>query len=65
MADPTIQFLRAHGIPLTRASYLYVEYLGQPPESTEEIIWPPEILRAERKADVKLLRAMGIKPCLL
>lgn len=60
--DPVVEFLKQNGLDLTRQNYLAIAYMGTPPETTEEIIWPAAILRAERKADVKLLRAMGIKP---
>jgi len=60
--DSTVQFMLAHGIPLSRETWLWLEYMGTPPETTEGIIWPAAILRAERIADRKLLRAMGINP---
>ena len=56
--NPTIQFMRANRIPLTREAYLYIEYFGTPPETTEEIIWPPAILarRAKGRYEVPACR---------
>jgi hypothetical protein len=63
MPDPTLEFLKAHKLALTRANYLHILFLGNPPASTEEVIFPPEIIRAERQADAKFLLSVGLKPC--
>jgi hypothetical protein len=34
--DPTLNFLLANGLALTRANYLAVEYFGNPPELDAE-----------------------------
>ena len=61
-SDPTLEFMKANNLELTRENYLAVEYLGAAPDSTEEVEFPPELLRAERQADAKFLRSVGIKP---
>jgi hypothetical protein len=33
--DPTLEFLKANGLPLTRENYLYVAYLGNPPKELD------------------------------
>lgn len=69
MKNPTVQFMVANGIPLTRESYLQIAYMGNPPkepldaEVLAEI--PAEIIRAERRIvarkDAEFLRAVGTK----
>jgi hypothetical protein len=33
--NPTLDFLQANGVPLTRENYLAVAYLGNPPNDAE------------------------------
>src|ERR1700735_3781425 len=52
-ANPTLEFLRAHKLALTRENYLYIAHWGHPPaeldgETKAEI--PIEIRRAEARA---------------
>jgi len=65
MKNPTIQFMVANGIPLTRESYLYIEYFGNPPLEDAEVEIPVEILRAERRLiarkDAEFLREIGAR----
>ena len=65
MTDPTVQWMIAHKIPLTRESYLYVEYFGNPPTEDAEVEIPAEILRTERRLvarkDAEFLREVGAK----
>ena len=49
-ADPTLQWMIDHGLPLTRETYLYVLFLGKVPQDTSEVQFPEEILRAEATA---------------
>jgi hypothetical protein len=35
-SNPTLEFLKANNIPVTRENYLAVEYLGNPPELDAE-----------------------------
>jgi hypothetical protein len=64
-SDPTLEFLKAHSLPLTKDNYLYVAYMGQPPESAEEIDFPVEIIRATRRLiaskDAEFLREIGAR----
>lgn len=64
-SDPTLEFLKANNLELTRENYLHVAYMGQPPDSIEEIDLPVEILRSERcliaRKDSEFLRQVGIK----
>jgi hypothetical protein len=53
MTNPTVQWMIANSVPLTRANYLAAAYMGNPPaeidgELLAEI--PIEILRAELPA---------------
>jgi hypothetical protein len=32
VGDPILVWMRKHGIPVTRANYLALDYLGNPPE---------------------------------
>jgi hypothetical protein len=63
--DPTLEFLKANNLELTRENYLQVAYMGQPPDSTEEIDFPVAILRAERRLiarkDAEFLREIGAR----
>jgi hypothetical protein len=34
-SNPTLEFLKVNNIPVTRANYLAVEYLGNPPEELD------------------------------
>jgi hypothetical protein len=65
MRDATVEWMRANKIPLTRPNYLQVAYMGQPPDSTEEIDFPVAILRAERRLiarkDSEFLREIGAR----
>jgi hypothetical protein len=69
MKNPTIQFMVANGVALTRESYLQIAYMGNPPkeplDAEIEAEIPVEILRAERRLiaskDAEFLREVGIK----
>jgi hypothetical protein len=50
--DPTLRFLREHNLPLTRANYLYIAYMGNPPEELDpevEASLPREVRKRPRK----------------
>jgi hypothetical protein len=64
--DPTVELMRQYGVPLTRETWMLLEFMGTPPLLTgAEIAIPTEILRAEKKAakafDADFLRSIGVK----
>ena len=50
-ADPTLQMLKEYGLPVTRENYLYVAFMGNPPEEPLdgeiEASLPPELRRSD------------------
>lgn len=52
--DPTLQFLKDHHLPITRANYLHIAYMGNPPEELDaelEASLPREVRKRSRKTD--------------
>ena len=59
--DIVLQAMKAHNIPLTRANYLDIAYLGNPPDEIGgeiEASIPWEIKHAE---DIALMAQMGVR----
>jgi hypothetical protein len=65
MNNPTVEWMKANNLPLTRENYLYVAYMGNPPLEDAEVEIPVEILRVERRLiarkDIEFLRAVGVR----
>ena len=65
MRDVTLEWMKANKVPLTRDNYLQVAYMGHPPDSTEEIDFHVEIIRATRRLiaskDAEFLREIGAR----
>ena len=50
--NPTLEYLKEHNLPLTRDNYLYVEFMGKPPQNPDaevEASIPWEIKRQDRQ----------------
>ena len=50
--DPTLEFLKANNLPLTRENYLYVEYMGNPPKELDaegEAALPAEVTKNQKE----------------
>ena len=61
MTNPSLQFMRKYGIPLTHENFLQVEYFGTPPEEIGgELL--AEFHDAFTELDAELLKSMGIEP---
>jgi hypothetical protein len=60
MRDLTLELMKKHGVPLTRANYLAIEYMGNPPEEIGgeiEAGIPQEIKDGE---DVQWMAELGV-----
>jgi hypothetical protein len=61
MRDLTLELMKKHNVPLTRANYLAIEYMGSPPDEIGgeiEASIPKEIGEAE---DVAWMSELGVQ----
>ena len=63
MQNSTLELMKKHKVPMTRENYLYLEYMGTPPEEIGgeiEAEIPQEIRDAEDAADIAWMAELGV-----